>query len=190
GCGTIVTTESCLLNPNRNPGSSRESVERYLADYCGASKVIWLNGGEIAGDDTDGHVDQLARFVNPTTIVAALEDDPNDENYAALTANFQRLQSMTDQDGRPLVVIALPMPRPLYFETHRLPASFLNFYIANGVVIVPTFDDPNDSVVMQTLANLFPDREIRGLSAVDLVWGLGAFHCLSQQEPEAMDRVR
>jgi agmatine deiminase len=184
-----LTTESCLPNPNRNPGSSRETVERYLAEYCDARKVIWLSGGEIEGDDTDGHIDQLARFVNSTTIVAAVEDDPNDKNYAALTANLQHLKSMTDQDGRPFDVIALPMPQPIYFRNQRLPASYLNFYIANGVVVVPLYSDPSDSVVMQTLARLFPNRQIRGLSAVDLVLGLGAFHCLSQQEPDQMDRV-
>lgn len=188
GSGMIVTTESCLLNPNRNPGKTRQAVEQHLADYCSARKVVWLSGGEIAGDDTDGHVDQLARFVNSTTIVAAAESDPNDENYTALSANFQQLQAMTDQDGRPLEIIGLPMPRPRYFREQRLPASYLNFYIANGVIIVPLYDDPNDSIVMQKLADLFPNHKTRGLLAVDLVWGLGAFHCLSQQEPAQADR--
>jgi len=183
GLGTILTTESCLLNPNRNPGTSRETIERYLADYLGAKNVLWLQGGEIVGDDTDGHIDQLARFVNATTVVAATQENPADENHEPLTAIFRQLQSMTDQNGRPLKVIPLPMPGPLYFQTHRLPASYLNFYIANGVVIVPQFDDPADAAAVQILAGLFPDRQVRGLCAVDLVWGLGAFHCLSQQQP-------
>lgn len=188
GEGTILTTASCLLNPNRNPGRSRNAVECFLADYLGAKKVLWLTGGEIVGDDTDGHIDQLARFVNANTVIAAVENDPADDNHAALAKNLQQLQSLTDHQGRPLDIIPLPMPRPLYYEKHRLPASYLNFYIANGAVIVPQFNDPADRVAVQTLVERFPDRQIRGLSAVDLVWGLGAFHCLSQQQP-ATDNV-
>jgi agmatine deiminase len=182
GEGTILTTESCLLNPNRNPQLSKAVVERYLRDYLCAKQILWTDGG-IVGDDTDGHIDELARFVGPTTLVIALEDDPQDENYAPLQENYRRVREMKDAQGRPLEVVPLPMPRALYFEDNRLPACYLNFYIANGVVIVPVFDDPADRVAMDTLARLFPGRQIRGLNAVDLVWGLGAFHCITQQQP-------
>ena len=181
GDGTLLTTETCLLNPNRNPQLSRAEIEQYLRDYCCAKKILWLGGG-IVGDDTDGHIDELARFVGPTTVVAAREADPRDENHEPLEENFRRLQEMTDARGRPLEIIPLPMPRPLYFEQNRLPACYLNFYIANGVVVVPTFGDPADREVSETLARLFPGRQIRGIDAVDLVWGLGAFHCITQQE--------
>ena len=182
GEGTILTTESCLLNPNRNPQLSKADIERYLRDYLCAKKILWTDGG-IVGDDTDGHIDELARFVGPTTLVVALEDDPKDENYEPLQDNYRHLREMTDAQGRSLEVIPLPMPRALYFEDNRLPACYLNFYIANGVVIVPVFDDPADRVAIDTLARLFPGRQIRGLNAVDLVWGLGAFHCITQQQP-------
>lgn len=185
GRGTILTTESCLLNPNRNPNLSREQIEMYLADYLGARKILWLSGGEIDGDDTDGHVDQLARFVGPSTVVAAVEPDPGDENHAPLSANFAQLQTMTDQDGRPLTIVSLPMPRPKFHDGHRLPASYCNFYIANGVVVVPQFGDAADATAIDSLARLFPDRQVRGLDSLDLIWGLGSFHCLSQQEPLA-----
>jgi agmatine deiminase len=184
GCGTLLTTEQCLLNPNRNPQLARPDIERYLGDYLGAKQVLWLEAG-ISGDDTDGHVDQLARFVGPRTVVAALEQDPQDVNFASLRANYQRLGRMADQDDRPLTVIPLPMPRPVIYQGNRLPASYANFYIANGVVIVPQFDDPADAAAREILAGLFPEREIRGLPAVDLVLGLGAYHCTTQQEPAA-----
>lgn len=183
GRGTILTTERCLLNPNRNPLLSRADLAQCLADYLGARKMLWLNRGELAGDDTDGHIDQLARFVNPTTVVAAFETDSSDENHEPLQANFRQLQAMTDQDGHALAIVPLPMPRAKYCDGHRLPASYCNFYIANGVVVVSQFDDPADAVALETLARLFPDRQIRGLDSLDLVWGLGSFHCLSQQEP-------
>jgi agmatine deiminase len=182
GRGTILTTEQCLLNPNRNPHLTRADIERYLADYCDARHVLWLGEG-IAGDDTDGHIDQLARFVGPSTVVAIVEDDPADENYRPLQDNLARLRTMTDQDGRALEIVTLPMPRPIHYENRRVPAGYANFYIANGVVIVPIYDDPADQVVLDTLARLFPGRQIRGLGAIDLVWGLGAFHCVTQQEP-------
>jgi agmatine deiminase len=182
GWGTLLTTEQCLLNPNRNPGLPRAEVERYLCDYLGVRHVIWLKEG-IVGDDTDGHIDELARFVNPTTVAAALEANPEDENHAALQANFEVLSLACDQDGRRLEVVAIPMPRALHHDGQRLPASYMNFYIANGVVIVPQFDDPADAVAIETLRRLFPDRDVIGLRAVDLVWGLGAFHCIAQQEP-------
>jgi agmatine deiminase len=182
GDGTLLTTEPCLLNPNRNPELSRTEIETYLADFCCAKKILWLGGG-IVGDDTDGHIDELARFVGPTTVVAALESDPSDENFEPLQENYRRLLTMSDARGRPLKVIPIPMPKPLFFDGARLPACYLNFYIANGVVIVPQFGDPADRVVIETLAHLFPNRQIRGLDAVDLVWGLGAFHCITQQQP-------
>lgn len=182
GKGTLLTTEQCLLNPNRNPNLSRAEIEQYLADYLAAPHVLWLAGG-IAGDDTDGHIDELARFVNPTTVVAAVESDPADENYAPLQDNLERLRGFRDQDGRPLDVIPLPMPAPIHHAGQRLPACYANFYIANGVVVVPQFNDPADAVAVQTLARLFPDRQVIGLPAVDLAWGLGAYHCITQQEP-------
>jgi agmatine deiminase len=185
GRGTILTTESCLLNPNRNPGLSREAVEGYLRDYLGAKKVLWLSGGEIAGDDTDGHIDQIARFVNPRAVVCSLCDDPGDENYSPTQQNFVELQQMTDQDGQPLNVIPLRLPRPLYCDGQRLPAGYANFLIVNGAVIVPQFGDGADDEALRTLAPLFPDRDVRGCPSRHLIWGLGSFHCLSQQEPAA-----
>jgi agmatine deiminase len=157
-------------------------MERYLADYCGAKKVLWLGRG-IEGDDTDGHIDELARFVGPRRVVAAVEENRQDPNHEPLADNFARLRRMTDQEGSPLEVIALPMPRPMDHDGQRVPASYANFYIANGVVVVPQFDDPADATALKILADCFPDRVIRGIRAVDLVWGLGAFHCITQQEP-------
>jgi len=182
GAGTVLTTEPCLLNPNRNPQLSRADVEQYLADYACAKKVLWLGGG-IVGDDTDGHIDELARFVGPTTVVCPRESDPRDENYEPLEENYRLLQTMTDALGRPLEVVPMPMPGAIFFDDQRLPACYMNFYIANGVVIVPVFNDPADQVAMETLGRLLPGRQIRGLDAVDLVWGLGAFHCITQQQP-------
>jgi agmatine deiminase len=181
GAGTILTTEVCLLNPNRNPQLGRGEIEQYLADFCGARKVIWLGGGMI-GDDTDGHVDELARFVGDRTVLAAIENDPQDENYESLQGNLRRLQSASDADGRPLEVIPVQVPKPLFHGPQRLPASYMNFYIANGVVIVPQFNDPADRDVCETLARLFPGRQIRGLSAADLIVGRGAYHCITQQQ--------
>ena len=182
GCGTLLTTEACLLNPNRNPHLNREQIEQYLRDYLGVTKILWLGDG-IAGDDTDGHVDDLARFVNPTTVVAVIEDDPADENYKPLQENLRRLRSMTDQDGRVLRIVPLPMPRPISHGGQRLPAFYANFYIANDVVLVPTFDDPNDTRALTTLQQLFSDRRVVGVPALDLIWGLGALHCITQQQP-------
>ena len=183
GRGTLLTTESCLLNPNRNPGLSRGQMEQYLRDYLGVQHILWLARGELAGDDTDGHIDQLARFVNPTTVVAVTECDESDDNYEPLRDNRRQLQSMQDQDGRPLEVVPLPLPRPKYVGSQRLPASYANFYIANGLVVVPQYDDPADDTAIDILQRLFPERQVRGLPALDIVWGLGTFHCLSQQEP-------
>ncbi len=182
GQGTLLTTEACLLNPNRNPTLTREDIETYLRAYLGVTNILWLGEG-IVGDDTDGHVDDLARFVNPTTVVCALEDDPVDANYALLRDNFDRLQKMTDQDGNPLRVVPLCMPSPVVYDGTRLPASYANFYIANGVVLMPTYDCPNDKRAMATLQELFPTRQVVGIHCTDLVWGLGAIHCITQQQP-------
>jgi len=184
GRGTLLTTEECLLSPvqARNPGLERADLQRVLHDYLGVRKVLWLGQG-IAGDDTHGHVDDLARFVDARTVVAVTEDDPTDANYDRLRENAERLARMTDQDAAPLRVVPLPMPAPLSFDGQRLPASYANFYVANGVVLVPTFNDARDREALATLAELFPGRRVVGIHAVDLVLGLGTLHCLTQQEP-------
>lgn len=184
GEGTLLTTEACLLNPNRNPSLSKAEIEGYLRDYLGVRHILWLGDG-IEGDDTDGHVDDLTRFVNPTTVVTVVEDDPSDPNYQPLRENLERLAGMTDQDGRPLDVVTLPMPRRLEHEGQRLPASYANFYIGNQVVLVPTYDPRRDGEALETLQQLFPSRRVVGIDCTDLVWGLGAFHCVSQQWPAA-----
>jgi agmatine deiminase len=182
GRGTLLTTEACLLHPNRNPRLDRGQIEQYLRSYLGVSHILWLGEG-IAGDDTDGHVDDLTRFVDPTTVATVVEENPADENYEPLQANLERLRRMTDQDGRPLNVVTLPMPRPLYHEGQRLPASYANFYIANGIVLLPLYDPARDEEAATTLRRLFPEREVIGMDCTDLVWGLGAFHCVTQQWP-------
>lgn len=182
GCGTVLTTESCLLNPNRNPQLSRPEIETYLRDYLGVRHVLWLGDG-IVGDDTDGHIDDITRFVDATSVVTVIEEDPSDANHEPLQDNLRRLREMRDQDGRPLRVIELPMPGPVEFDDYRLPASYANFYIANGVVLVPVFDHANDARALSILQQCFPDRRVVGQRAVDLVLGLGAFHCISQQQP-------
>lgn len=187
GCGTLLTTESCLLNPNRNPELSRHEMEQFLVDYLGVRKVLWLADAELAGDDTDGHIDQLARFVNPVTIVAASEENRDDSNYHPLQSIHRQLQAMTDQDGRPLEIHRLPLPQPKFVGEQRVPASYLNFYIANDLVVVPQFEDPADRVAIEILSRLFPDRRVRGVPSLDLIWGLGSFHCLTQQEPRWYD---
>jgi agmatine deiminase len=182
GRGTLLTTEACLLNPNRNPTLSREEIEGYLRAYLGVRHILWLGDG-IVGDDTDGHIDDLTRFVDERTVVTVVEDDPGDENYEPLQANLERLRNMHDQDGRLLEVLTLPMPRALYHYGQRLPASYANFYIANGLVLLPTYDPERDDEARSTLQRLFPDREVIGIDCTDLVWGLGAFHCVTQQWP-------
>jgi agmatine deiminase len=186
GAGTILTTEQCLLNPNRNPGLTREEVERYLGQYLGAEKVVWLDGGLI-GDDTDGHIDNLARFVGPATVVCAVETDPEDEQYAALAGNLDRLRSATDQSGTPLEVVPMPVPDPVVCtsngELRRLPASYLNFYIGNGVVLVPAFGTAKDKQALDILAQVFPGREVIGVDCTALLEGFGAIHCITQQQP-------
>ena len=186
GLGTLLTTEECLLSEvqERNPGLDRAGYEKIFADYLGVSHVVWLGQG-IDGDDTHGHVDDLARFVNPTTVVTVVESRVSDPNYERLQDNLRRLREARDQAGAPLEVVTLPMPAPVVFEGQRLPASYANFTIANGLVIVPTFNDPNDRHALNTLASAFPGREVVGIHSVDLVLGLGTLHCLSQQQPSA-----
>lgn len=182
GSGTVLTTESCLLNENRNPQLDRGQIEQVLRGYLGIRKVLWLGDG-IVGDDTDGHIDDLTRFVDATTVVTVVEDDPADANYAVLRGNYERLRTMTDQDDRPLRVVTLPMPRAQMQGDQRMPASYANFYIGNQVVVAPTFGDPADAAALETLQRLFPGRRVVGLHATELVWGLGAFHCITQQQP-------
>lgn len=185
GLGTLLTTEECLLDPavqTRNPGLSRPELEALLRDYLGASNVLWLGHG-IAGDDTHGHVDDVCRFVGPRTVVLCRETDPRDANYRPLAENRERLEGMRVQDGSSLEIIDLPMPEPLFFDGQRLPASYANFYIANAAVLVPTFNDSNDRVALGILSEVFSDRPVVGIHAVDLVWGLGTLHCLTQQQP-------
>jgi len=182
GAGALLTTESCLLNKNRNPDLSRAEIEDYLKTYLGVSEVLWLGEG-IAGDDTDGHVDDLARFVAPDTIVTVVEDDPADENYKVLRENLARLKSMRDQDGRPFRIETLPMPPAVVYDGTRLPASYANFYIANGGIVMPTFDCDADRIAAMTLQRLLEGRRVLGVPSTDLVWGLGSVHCLTQQHP-------
>jgi agmatine deiminase len=182
GAGSLLTTESCLLNPNRNPSLSRADIEDYLRTYLGVTNVLWLGDG-IAGDDTDGHIDDLARFVGPDTIVTVLEDDPADVNYKVLRENLGRLRSMRDQNGRAFKIETIPMPPAVIYEGTRLPASYANFYIANGAVLMPTFNAPTDARAAATLARLSPGRRVVSIPSTDLVWGLGSVHCLSQQHP-------
>jgi agmatine deiminase len=182
GEGTLLTTESCLLNPNRNPGRSREEIEQALTDYLGVTNVLWLGDG-IEGDDTDGHVDDLTRFTDPRTVVTVVEEDPLDKNHEPLKENLKRLRAMRDQDGRPFRVVTLPMPGAMWVEDQRLPASYANFYIANKIVLMPLYDPARDAEARATLEELFPCRRVIGINSVDLVWGLGSFHCVTQQWP-------
>jgi len=186
GRGSLLTTEECLLSKvqERNPGFTKEDYAQVFRAYLGVTNILWLKNG-IAGDDTHGHVDDLARFVNPSTIVTVVENDSNDANYAPLQENLTLLKTMKDQDGQPMRIETLPMPAPVYFEGQRLPASYANFYIANKLVILPTFNDSNDRAALNTLARLFPDREVVGIACRDLVLGLGTLHCMTQQEPAA-----
>lgn len=184
GEGILLTTEECLLSEvqARNPGVSREKLEQVFHDYLGIDQVIWLGCG-VAGDDTHGHVDDISRFVRPETIVTAVEPDTKDANHAPLAENLERLKAARMKDGKQFTLIELPLPRPVIFRGQRLPASYANFYIANGLVLVPTFNDPNDRVALTILAEVFPGREVIGIHSVDLVWGLGTLHCMTQQQP-------
>jgi agmatine deiminase len=183
GKGTLLTTEQCLLNQNRNPNLDRAQIEAYLNRYLGAENILWLKEG-IVGDDTDGHIDDIARFVNDSTVVCALESDLSDENYEILNRNYEDLKGMRTEKGEPLRVVTIPMPDPVFYEENRLPASYANFYIANKVVLVPTFRSKKDSEAISILSDLFPDRKVIGIDCVDLVWGLGTIHCSTQQQPK------
>lgn len=190
GLGCLLTTEECLLSKvqERNSGFTRKDYEKAFAEHLGVRKVLWLGKG-IAGDDTHGHVDDLARFVGPRTVVAAEENNPRDENYRPLQENLERLRAMTDQNDKKLTVVSLPMPEPVFWQGQRLPASYANFYIANMCVLMPTFNDPNDRRALGILTDLFPDRRVIGIHAVDLVWGLGTLHCMTQQQPKAAESL-
>jgi agmatine deiminase len=189
GQGVMLTTEECLLSEvqQRNPGVSREQLEHTFSDYLGVDQVIWLGRG-IAGDDTHGHVDDISRFVGPSTILTAVEPNTKDPNHEPLAENLERLKAARGIDGKQLTIVELPLPRPVVFRKQRLPASYANFYIANGLVLVPTFHDPNDRIALGIIAQAFPDREVIGIHAVDLVWGLGTLHCMTQQQPAALPR--
>ncbi len=183
GAGCVLTTEQCLLNENRNPHLKRVEIEQYLKDYLNVSKVLWLKEG-IVGDDTDGHIDDIARFVNPTTIVCAVEEDSGDDNHYPLQENYESLLRMTDQQGRPFRVVKIPMPGPVETKQGvRLPASYTNFYIGNQVVAAPIFDHPNDAKALRILQDLFPTRTVVGIPCRSVVYGLGTLHCCSQQQP-------
>lgn len=183
GRGTVLTTASCLLNKNRNPDLTKPQIEQYLKDYYGQKHVAWLGEG-IVGDDTDGHVDDLARFINPTTIVTAIEDDPKDENYRILRDNRKRLKRLRDQDGQPFRIVEIPMPGVVEHDGQRLPATYVNFYFVNGALLVPTYrHKKNDRRAMEILQRELPKHKVIGIDCVELIWGLGAIHCLTQQQP-------
>jgi agmatine deiminase len=184
GLGTLITTEECLLSntQQRNPKMDRAAYDQMFADYFGVQSVIWLDSG-IAGDDTHGHVDDITRFITPHTVVTMIEPNEQSENYAPLRKNLGRLKNARTSDGKRLDIVEIPMPRPVVFEGRQLPASYANFYVANGAVLVPVFNDPNDRVALNTLAEQFPTREIVPIYSGDLIWGLGALHCMTQQQP-------
>lgn len=182
GAGTILTTTACLLNENRNPHLNQEQIERYLKEFYGAEQILWLGDG-IVGDDTDGHIDDITRFVDEDTVLTVVESNPLDENYLLLQKNLETLKGMRLSSGKPLNIIELPMPSPVIHEDTRLPASYANFYVANAAVIVPTFRDVNDVLALEIIQKAFPGRKVVGIDSVDIIWGLGSFHCLSQQEP-------
>lgn len=183
GEGIILTTEQCLLNPNRNPQYSKEEIEDILKQYFGVEKILWLKEG-IIGDDTDGHIDDIARFVNPNTIVTVVEDNKKDENYPILMENLKKLKYFKDLHGRHFNIVTLPMPEPLYYKGDRLPASYANFYITNKSVLVPTFNCKNDKKALEVLEKLFPHKKVVGIDCSDIIIGLGSIHCLTQQIPK------
>lgn len=182
GDGTLLTTSACLLNKNRNPQLNQDEIEKYLRDYYGVEQILWLNDG-IVGDDTDGHIDDLTRFFNSDSVVTVIEKNKNDDNYIPLQDNIKKLNTLRLLNDKQLNIVEIPMPDPVIYEDQRLPASYANFYIANNKVIVPTFRCNQDQTALDILQQCFPDRRIIGLDSVDLIWGLGSFHCLSQQEP-------
>src|SRR4029077_12635210 len=181
GAGSLLTTESCLLNQNRNPNLGRAEIEQRLREYLGVREILWLGEG-IEGDDTDGHIDDLARFVSENTVVTAVEENREDKNYEPLHENLARLRQMKVERGE-IEIVTLPMPKKIVREGQRLPASYANFYIANSCVLLPTFADPNDQIASSILQNLFADRRVIGIDCRELIWGLGTFHCLTQQQP-------
>ena len=188
GKNTVLTSKSCLLNENRNPEYSQEQIEEFLRNYYGISQVLWVEDG-IVGDDTDGHIDDTIRFVNENTVLTVVEVDETDDNYELLQVNLRQLQEMRLEDGRPLNIIELPMPDAVYCEGERLPASYANFYIANKSVIVPTYNCAKDAIALDIIQKCFPDRKVVGIDSTDIIWGLGSFHCLSQQEPKIFQDI-
>ena len=182
GAGTVLTSTACLLNPNRNPHLNQAQIEQYLCDYYGMQQVLWVDEG-IVGDDTDGHIDDTVRFVNEDTVLTVVEENKQDENYDLLQHNLKQLNQMRLINGRQLNIIELPMPEELIYEDQRLPCSYANFYIANKSVIVPTFRNDRDEKALRIIQDAFPTREVIGIDSTDIIWGLGSFHCLSQQEP-------
>ncbi len=182
GTGTLLTSEACLLNENRNPQLNQDQIERYLCDYYGVNHILWVGDG-IVGDDTDGHIDDMTRFVNRDTVLTVVEENKSDENHHLLQENLDRLKKMRLEGGKQLNVVELPMPSPVIWEDQRLPASYANFYISNYAVVVPTFRDSQDQKALDIISECFPDRKTVGVDSTDIIWGLGSFHCLSQQEP-------
>jgi agmatine deiminase len=178
----LLSSKACLLNPNRNPHLNQAQIEKYLCDYYGVRHILWVGDG-ILGDDTDGHIDDITRFVNADTVITVVEENKADGNYEILQENLHLLQQMRLEDGKQLNVVELPMPSPVIWEEQRLPASYANFYIANEVVVVPTFRDKYDQKALDILSSCFPTRRVVGIDSTDIIWGLGSFHCLSQQEP-------
>jgi agmatine deiminase len=183
GAGTILTSRACLLNPNRNPHLNQQQIEEYLYNYYGADQILWVGDG-IIGDDTDGHIDDITRFVNEDTVVTVIEENKTDENYHILQENLAELKTMRLLNGKQLNIIELPMPDPVIYDDQRLPASYANFYIGNAAVVVPTYRCDKDDKALEILQGCFPDRKVVGIDSTDIIWGLGSFHCLSQQEPE------
>ncbi len=182
GKGTILTSRACLLNPNRNPLLNQSQIEKYLCDYYGSDQIWWIDEG-IIGDDTDGHIDDTVRFVNEDTVIAVIEENKQDENYELLQANLKQLKKLRLLNGKQLNIMELPMPDAVIYEEQRLPASYANFYIANNSVIVPVFNGSKDEQALQIIQQAFPQRNVAGIDSTDIIWGLGSFHCLSQQEP-------
>lgn len=183
GKGTVLTSTACLLNPNRNPHLNQQQIEEFLCNYYGVEQVLWVDEG-IVGDDTDGHIDDTVRFVNEDTVITVIEENSSDENYELLQTNLRQLKAMRLLNGKQLNIVEIPMPDEIIWDEQRLPASYANFYIANRSVIVPTFRSKKDDKALQQIQACFPDREVVGIDSTDIIWGLGSFHCLSQQEPE------
>lgn len=182
GKGVLLTSTACLLNPNRNPHLNQKQIEEYLINYYGVDQILWVDEG-VVGDDTDGHIDDTVRFVNEDTVLTVVEENPEDENYHILQHNLKQLKAMRLLNGKSLNIIELPMPDAVVYEDQRLPASYANFYIANKSVIVPTFRCAKDEIALQIIQQCFPSREVIGIDSTEIIWGLGSFHCLSQQEP-------